>query len=97
MGPDQLAGVMENIQQAKARTSSDGTASEEAINEGKQRTQELRDQAIKDAECYATSAVLIDDGVIDPRDTRDVLGMCLEVVKLPTIEDTKSHRSLARI
>lgn len=97
MGPDQLAGVMENIQQAKAKTSTGGTASHEEIKKGKQRTQELKDQAIKDAECYATSAILVDDGVIDPRDTRDVLGMCLEVVKLPPIKDTQSHRSLARI
>lgn len=97
MGPDQLAGVMENIQQAKARTSPDGPALQAAVKEGKVRTQELRDQAIKDAECYATSAILVDDGVIDPRDTRDVLGMCLEVVKLPTLEDTQSHRLLARI
>ncbi|KAK2603318.1 hypothetical protein N8I77_009783 [Diaporthe amygdali] len=97
MGPDQLAGVMENIQRAKARTSPDGPASEAAVKEGKARTQELRDQAIKDAECYATSAILVDDGVIDPRDTRDVLGMCLEIVKLPTVEDTQSHRLLARI
>jgi acetyl-CoA carboxylase carboxyltransferase component len=29
---------------------------------------------------YYTSAHVLDDGVIDPRDTRDVLGMCLEVI-----------------
>ena len=29
---------------------------------------------------YYTSAHVLDDGVIDPRDTRDVLGMCLEIV-----------------
>jgi acetyl-CoA carboxylase carboxyltransferase component len=29
---------------------------------------------------YYTSAHVLDDGIIDPRDTRDVLGMCLEVV-----------------
>lgn len=89
MGPDQLAGVMETIQRGKANGNS--------VKEGKARAQELRDQAIKDAECYSTSAVLIDDGVIDPRDTRDVLGMCLEVVQLPTAEETTSHRLLARI
>lgn len=93
MGPDQLAGVMETIQRGKVRNSSDGTS----IEEGKARAQELRDQAIKDAECYSTSAILVDDGVIDPRDTRDVLGMCLEVVQLPTAEETSSHRLLARI
>lgn len=93
MGPDQLAGVMETIQRGKVKNSPDG----KLVKEGKARVQELRDQAIKDAECYSTSAVLIDDGVIDPRDTRDVLGMCLEVVQLPTAEETTSHRLLARI
>lgn len=97
MGPEQLAGVMETIQQRKVRNSPDGPVSLAAAKEGKARAQELRDQAIKDAECYSTSAVLIDDGIIDPRDTRDVLGMCLEVVKLPTFEETTSHRLLARI
>ena len=29
---------------------------------------------------YYTSAHVLDDGIIDPRLTRDVLGMCLEVV-----------------
>jgi acetyl-CoA carboxylase carboxyltransferase component len=29
---------------------------------------------------YYTSAHVLDDGIIDPRDTRDVLGMCLEIV-----------------
>jgi acetyl-CoA carboxylase carboxyltransferase component len=29
---------------------------------------------------YYTSAHVLDDGIIDPRITRDVLGMCLEVV-----------------
>ena len=29
---------------------------------------------------YYTSAHVLDDGIIDPRDTRDALGMCLEVV-----------------
>jgi acetyl-CoA carboxylase carboxyltransferase component len=29
---------------------------------------------------YYTSAHVLDDGVIDPRDTRDILGMCLDIV-----------------
>lgn len=97
MGPDQLAGVMETIQRGKDKSSADGRAQLDPVKEAKRRAQELRDQAVKDAECYSTSAVLIDDGVIDPRDTRDVLGMCLEVVRMPTVEETSSHRLLARI
>ncbi len=39
-------------------------------------------RAAVDAEqdVYYTSARCLDDGIIDPRDTRDVLGMCLEIV-----------------
>jgi geranyl-CoA carboxylase beta subunit len=29
---------------------------------------------------FATSALLLDDGVIDPRDTRDVLALVLSIV-----------------
>ncbi|POS78366.1 carboxyl transferase domain-containing protein [Diaporthe helianthi] len=97
MGPDQLAGVMETIQRGKARGSPGDPSASGTAKKAKATAQELRDQAAKDAECYATSAVLIDDGVIDPRDTREVLGMCLEVVRLPTVEETSSHGLLARI
>ncbi|KAK0389170.1 hypothetical protein NLU13_2745 [Sarocladium strictum] len=74
MGPDQLAGVMEQIQSAKAK------ANNYTPEQVKQTTAKFKEQVTKDAECYSTSAALIDDGVIDPRDTRDVLGMCLEIV-----------------
>lgn len=51
----------------------------------------------KDSESYRTSAHLIDDGVIDPRDTRDVLGMCLEIVTISPIKGNVGFRGLARI
>ncbi|KAF4963732.1 hypothetical protein FSARC_8280 [Fusarium sarcochroum] len=88
MGPDQLAGVMETI---KAK-SNKGVASD-----SKEQSQKLRDDAFRDSECYSTSSVLVDDGVIDPRDTREVLGMCLGVVKTPEAQHVESHRLLARI
>jgi acetyl-CoA carboxylase carboxyltransferase component len=34
----------------------------------------------EESNVYYTSSRMIDDGVIDPRDTRNVLGMCLSVV-----------------
>ncbi|KAH8809328.1 carbamoyl-phosphate synthase L chain, ATP binding domain-containing protein [Xylogone sp. PMI_703] len=89
MGPDQLAGVMETIKSNAQKNKA------QATDEQKASTTRLRDEAYRDAECYSTSAMLIDDGIIDPRDTRDVLGMCLEVVKLPRVEDTSNHRLLA--
>jgi acetyl-CoA carboxylase carboxyltransferase component len=38
----------------------------------------------------ATGAIS-DDGIIDPRDTRDTLGMCLSVVRTTPIEGTDGY------
>ncbi|KAH7385810.1 carboxyl transferase [Pyrenochaeta sp. MPI-SDFR-AT-0127] len=93
MGPDQLAGVMETVQRGSAQTQ--GLDINEA--ELNASTQKFRDEVARDSESYATSAALHDDGIIDPRDTRDVLGLCLEVVRIPGVEGTETHRLLARI
>ncbi|KAH6894701.1 carboxyl transferase [Thelonectria olida] len=93
MGPDQLAGVMEQIQTAKADAKG-GQLSPEKI---KEQTNQFKAQVQRDAESYATSSMLIDDGIIDPRDTRDVLGMCLEVVTGAGISANDNARFLARM
>lgn len=93
MGADQLSGVMENVQRASAKSKGQ-TLSPETL---KNQVQEFRERVQRDGECYSTSSMLIDDGIIDPRDTRDVLGMCLEVVTLQGVNGTESHNLLARI
>jgi acetyl-CoA carboxylase carboxyltransferase component len=93
MGPDQLAGVMEQIQTNSAKVKG-LTVDKESI---KASVQTFRDGVQRDSESYRTSAALLDDGIIDPRDTRDVLGMCLEVVYTQDIQGTPSHRTLARM
>lgn len=93
MGPDQLSGVMETVQKASAKAKGK-VLSERKL---KERVEAFRRDVYRDAECYATSSALIDDGIIDPRDTRDVLGMCLEVVTLEGVRGAESHRLLARI
>lgn len=94
MGPDQLAGVMETVQRASAQTQ--GRDVDEAALNAK--SQKFRDEVARDSESYATSAALHDDGIIDPRDTREVLGMCLEVVMSATgVEGAEAHRTLARL
>lgn len=93
MGPDQLAGVMETVQRASAQTQ--GIEVDEVKLHAS--TQTFRDEVARDSESYKTSAALHDDGIIDPRDTRDVLGFCLEIVRIPGVEGTATHRLLARI
>lgn len=93
MGPDQLSGVMEQVEINSAK-SKGITLKQDDI---KHRVQGFRDSVQRDSSSYRTSANLLDDGVIDPRDTRDVLGMCLEIVQIPSVEGSIGHRTLARI
>ncbi|KAJ3532046.1 hypothetical protein NM208_g8611 [Fusarium decemcellulare] len=92
MGPDQLAGVMEQIQSKKAKPEADNNSTGKI----KDSTAQFKREVQRDAESYSTSSVLIDDGIIDPRDTREVLGMCLEVVA-GTEKSPGGFRALARI
>lgn len=93
MGPEQLAGVMETVERTSA--ASQGKALDEEALRAK--TAGFRDEVQRDGEAYATSAVLHDDGIIDPRDTREVLGTCLEVVKVPGVRGAEAHGVLARM
>lgn len=45
-----------------------------------ERAEGFRKNVHLQSSAYYTSAHVLDDGIIDPRDTRDVLGMCLEIV-----------------
>lgn len=111
MGPDQLSGVMEQVQRASAKSKGVMIKEEELQAD----VGRFRDSVQRDSRAYATSAVGLDDGVIDPRyvehilcntvcilttpqrDTRDVLGMCLEIVSLPGVHGTETHRGIARL
>ena len=37
------------------------------------------------------SSMLTDDGIIDPRDTRDIIGFCLSVVNNELVEGAKEY------
>ncbi|KAK6397207.1 hypothetical protein LTR65_007707 [Meristemomyces frigidus] len=93
MGPDQLAGVMQTVQANSAKAKGITLDAKEVASH----TERFRAGVQRDSECYRTSAALLDDGVIDPRDTRDVLAMCLEVVKVRSVQGTESFRTLARM
>jgi acetyl-CoA carboxylase carboxyltransferase component len=93
MGPDQLSGVMEQVQVASAKSKGQTLEPEQL----KADVQRFRDEVQRDSECYRTSSMSLDDGIIDPRDTRDVLGMCLEVVRLPGVKGNVVHHGVARL
>lgn len=93
MGPDQLGGVMEQIYRKSAKH--DGRQIVEEKLAGEVKT--FRDGVLRDSDPYRTSAYVLDDGVIEPGETRDVLGMCLEVVRTAPVAQETEFRTLARM
>jgi len=93
MGPDQLSGVMSTI--AREAAASNGKEVDEAALA--KRTETFRKSVEHDSTAYYTSAHVLDDGIIDPRDTRDVLGMCLEIVSTARIKGNDGFRGVSRM
>lgn len=87
MGPKQIAGVMSIVRRAQAARK--GEAFDEALDAkivaAVEAIQEKGSLALE-----ATGAIS-DDGIIDPRDTRTVLGICLSVVRNRPIEGARSY------
>ncbi|MBM7789929.1 acyl-CoA carboxylase subunit beta [Tenggerimyces flavus] len=87
MGPQQLAGVLSIVARAAAEArgapfDEDGDAAMRAAVEGQ-----------IEAESLPTflSGRLYDDGVIDPRDTRTVLGLCLSAIHNAEVKGTTGY------
>ncbi len=77
MGPAQLAGVLSLV--ARAAAEARGTEYDEDADAGMRAfiEQSVEEQSLP----FFLSGMLYDDGVIDPRDTRTVLGICLSVIE----------------
>ncbi len=77
MGPAQLAGVLSIVgrQAAAAR----GEAYDEAA--GAAMRAAVEEQIESESQPFFLSGRVYDDGVIDPRDTRTVLGLCLSAIQ----------------
>ena len=87
MGPEQMAGVMSIVRRAKAMR--DGKKFDEKAD------QQLKEMVIdyleKLSHGLVASSMLTDDGIIDPRDTRDVIGFCLSIVNNNHVEGAKEY------
>lgn len=82
MGPEQLAGTMAIVAQQSAAAR--GVELDEAAEEERRRT--LADRIEAESLALYTSARLLDDAIIDPRDSRTVVGMALSAVHSNDIE-----------
>ncbi len=76
MGPAQLAGVLSIV--ARAAAEAKGKDYDDEADQGMREFVEasVEEQSLP----FFLSGMLYDDGVIDPRDTRTILGICLSVI-----------------
>jgi acetyl-CoA carboxylase carboxyltransferase component len=87
MGPAQLAGVISIV--ARGAAEAKGQPYDEEADA--QMRAYIEEQIEKESLAYFTSGMLYDDGVIDPRDTRTILGMCLSAINTRTVEGAKGY------
>jgi acetyl-CoA carboxylase carboxyltransferase component len=87
MGPDQLAGVMQIIGRQAAEKS--GIAYDE--EQGAQVAKFMVMEADKQSNAWYASGQLWDDGVIDPRETRNYLKFCMEVIHNTEVKGAEGY------
>jgi len=84
MGPEQLSGVMEIIQRQAAESAGIPYDAEQ----GRQMREYMIQEVEKKSTAWYSTGNLWDDGVIDPRQTRNYLGFCLAVVNQVKVKGT---------
>src|SRR3984957_6616700 len=82
MGAQQLAGVLSIVGKASA----DAAGREFDVAADEQRRQAIEAQIERESHAFFVSARLYDDGVIDPRDPRSVLGLALSAAHSGPVE-----------
>jgi len=87
MGPQQLAGVMSIVarQSAADRSLPFDEQADAAMREA------VQAQIEREQTAWANSSRVYDDAVIDPRDTRTVLGLCLSVIHNAEIRGQRGY------
>ncbi len=87
MGPAQLAGVLEIVAQQSAESKGEAFDAE-----GFKGVKDYVEASVEEQSLpYFLSGMLYDDGVIDPRDTRTVLAICLSVIANTTIRGAEGY------
>lgn len=76
MGPQQLAGVLSIV--ARQAAEAEGRPFDEEAD--KKQREAIEEQIERESYSFFNSGKLYDDGIIDPRDTRTVLGLALSAV-----------------
>ncbi len=87
MGPQQLAGVMSIV--ARQSAESQGKPFDEAADVVQR--QAIEEQIERESHAFFNSGRVYDDGIIDPRDTRTVVGLALSAVHSNTVAGQRGY------
>jgi len=87
MGAQQLAGVLSIVD----RNSAEAAGREFDVEADARRTRQIEEQIEAESHSFFTTARVYDDGVIDPRDTRTILGLCLSAAHSQVIEGRRGY------
>ncbi len=87
MGPQQLAGVLSIV--ARQSAESMGRAFDEEADEALRVT--VEEQIERESLALFMTGKVYDDGIIDPRDTRTVLGICLSAIDNDPVKGTRGY------
>jgi acetyl-CoA carboxylase carboxyltransferase component len=93
MGPAQLAGVLSIVSRAAAAAA--GRPFDEDADAAMKATVESQIEA--ESLPMFLSGRIYDDGIIDPRDTRTVLGLCLSVIHGAPVQGTRTGYGVFRM
>eukprot|EP01118_Nematostelium_gracile_P017277 TRINITY_DN732_c0_g1_i3.p1 TRINITY_DN732_c0_g1~~TRINITY_DN732_c0_g1_i3.p1 ORF type:complete len:540 (-),score=140.69 TRINITY_DN732_c0_g1_i3:27-1646(-) len=77
MGPEQLSGVLDIVFRNRFGNNEIPAEIEQIAQDRKNK---MTKQIEEESSAYYTTSRVIDDGIIDPRDTRNVLGICLSCI-----------------
>ncbi|MBT2525367.1 acyl-CoA carboxylase subunit beta [Streptomyces sp. ISL-99] len=96
MGPQQLAGVLSIV--ARASAAAKGQPYDDKAAEADAGLRAMVEQQIESESLpMFLSGRLYDDGVIDPRDTRTVLGLCLSAIHTAPVEGARGGFGVFRM
>jgi acyl-CoA carboxylase subunit beta len=87
MGPKQIAGVMSQVRRGQAARR--GVPFDE--EEDAKLVAAVEDAQERGSLALQATGAISDDGIIDPRDTRTVLGMCLSIVRNRPVEGAAGY------
>ena len=87
MGSKQIAGVMSIVRRGQAARKGE-KFDEKQDAEIVKMVEQMSDQM---SEALVASSMVTDDGIIDPRDTRSVIGFCLSIVSNSSIDGAEEY------